>query len=221
MSRVLSKVQRLTRRYSHVARTRGRVIKHVAEAFELVYFGIVSHDDDAEPILGFTTSVTHIDQHYCVGSYDGHNIRIIDRFDTVRSPGVKNHAQNWLIIELTLDDINLPHVVIIPTDIHAREYTKLFTANVRLQPMNSSLLRNHSPEFKGRFQILAPTSRYAEVESILPSPVIAGISARFWPNGIELNKNKVYIYITDRKLTKMSVAATLDSSFWLADKLTD
>jgi len=214
------RLQRLTRRYSHVARQRGSAIRKAAKAFELVYFGNIHHDDDHNPVLGFTTSITHIDQHFSVGNFEGYNIRLLDRFDTVRMGGTKEHAQNWCVVEVQLQEqTDLPHICLVPTGNTSGEYHRLFTSVYRLQPLNNTLFHTHSMEVHGRFQILAPTSRTRDVETTLTSPLVMGIAGRFWPHGIELKGDTLYVYITDHRLSSTVIMSTISSALWLAHSL--
>src|SRR5258706_294200 len=65
---------------------RGFVTKHAvkqfADKFHLVYFGHVNpRDDDYELVRGVTVSTTHIDNHYTVGTVEGHDLIFVERGD--------------------------------------------------------------------------------------------------------------------------------------------
>jgi hypothetical protein len=133
---------------------------------------------------------------------------------------VKAHAQNWCVVEVQLQEhTDLPHMCLVPTGNTSQEYHRLFTSTSRLQPLNTTLFRHHSTELHGRFQILAPTSRTQDVESILTSPLIAGIASKFWPHGIELKGNTLFVYITDHRLVSTVVLPAISSALWLAHAL--
>ncbi len=207
------------RRFSAESRKRGGVIKKVAKAFELVYFGTVYYDDDLAPIKGFTLSTSYIDQHFCVGQFDGYSIRLVDRYDTVYSGSGKKRAQNWGIIEITLNNGGFPRICMIPTGPSSKEYVRFFTSHTKFQPLNTTLFQHHSSELHGRFQIMASPSRTSDVEEILTTPIVMGIVARFWPCGVETYKNKLYVYMTNRQLTVPAVSSIVDSALWLAESL--
>lgn len=211
---------RLTRRYSPQSIQRGSVLRSVATAFDFIYFGTVHRDDDIEPIRGFTASTKHIDNHYIAGQRGDYPIRIIDRFDTVRVAGSEHdHEQSWCVIEIQLEPLHHPHICLVPTGPSSAEYQSLFRTYSHLQPLNASLLRNHSPEVNGRFQILARTARMHDVERLLTTPIILGIAAKFWPLGVEIHSDKLYVYVTDHHLTKTTVASAIDAGLWLAEQL--
>lgn len=198
---------------------RGRVLKKFTEHLGLVYFGMVDqHDDEHSAIRGFTASLTHSDSHYAVGTYEGYDIRLVDRFDVLRIPGHDNHQQLWTIIEIKLQSRGLPHVFFVPTGRESGEYARLFATQPHLQPLNSMIgASNHSPEFHGRYQILARPTFSHEVERLFSSPIIVSMGARFWPHGVEIDHDTLYLYLTQSKLTKSVLETSLASCLWLAD----
>lgn len=212
-------MKRLSQRYSRIAQQRGRALRRVAKAFDMVAFGTIHRDDDVTPIHGFTASTTHIDQHFTVGQFDGYQVRFVDRFDTIRLGTTKHHAQTWCIIEISLESKGLPHVCLIPTGNNAQEYQKLFSTHTHLQPLNATLLRQHSTEVHGRFQILGPTSRMNDIERLLTSPLVMGIATKFWPHGVEIKNDTLYVYVTDHRLSVTVVSSALSSALWLAQSL--
>jgi len=209
----------MVRRFTPQLRSRSKVLKTFASKMGFVHFGMVNqHDDDHDTIRGFTASLTHLDTDYIVGTYEGYNFRIVDRFDSYKH-GVHSHEQLWCIIEIDLHENQVPHVFLTPTGREAGEYDKLFTVQPYLQPLNTMLLQNHSSELHGRYQILARTTHTADVEQLLTSPMVAGIASRFWPHGVEFNNDKLYLYITQHRLTKTVLETSLASGLWLAGML--
>ncbi|MGV9001786.1 MAG: hypothetical protein ACOH18_02420 [Candidatus Saccharimonadaceae bacterium] len=210
----------LFQRFSPSLRRRGTVLKNFSETLGLVNFGSVhQHDDDMDALRGFTASLTHRDTDFAVGTYNGFNIRITNRFDVIRIAGNPNHEQLWTILEVELDAKGLPHMFFIPTGHEAGEYGRLYATQPHMQPLNSMILDNHSPEFHGRFQIYASATHSHKVETLFTSPVIVGIGSRFWPHGIEVEHGKLLIYITQHRLTKTVLESTLASALWLAETI--
>lgn len=209
----------MVRRFSPQLRARAKVLKSFANKMGFVHFGLVDqHDDDYDSIRGFTASLSHIDADYIVGSFEGYNIRIVDRFDSYKN-GNRTHEQLWCIFEIDLQTRKTPHIFLTPTGREGGEYNKLFSVQPYLQPLNTMLLQNKSPELHGRYQILARTTFTHDVEELLTSPFVVGISSRFWPHGVELHDGKVYIYITQHRLTKTVLETSLASGLWLAEML--
>ena len=209
----------MVRRFSPQLRSRAKVLKTFAKKMGFVHFGLVNqHDDDYDTIRGFTASLTHIDTDYTVGTYEGYNFRIVDRFDSYKH-GTHSHEQLWCIMEIELHSNNSPHVFLVPTGQQSGEYDKLFTVQPHLQPLNTMLLQNHSSELHGRYQILARPTHASDVEHLLTSPIVVGIAARFWPHGIEFKNGKLFIYITQHRLTKTVLETSIASGLWLAEML--
>ena len=209
----------MVRRFSPQLRSRAKMLRTFADRMGFVHFGLVDqHDDDYDAIRGFTASLTHLDSDYIVGTYEGYNIRIVDRFDSYKH-GTHSHEQLWCIFEIDLNNNHIPHVFLSPTGREAGEYDKLFSVQPYLQPLNTMLLQNRSPELHGRYQILARTTHAHDVEKLLTSQIVAGISSQFWPHGVEFHNGKLFIYITQHRLTKTVLEASLSSGLWLAELL--
>jgi hypothetical protein len=219
MAARVATLRHMVRRFSPQLRNRAKTLKNFAEKMGFVYFGLVDqHDDDYDAIRGFTVSLTHLDSDYSVGTYQGYNIRVVDRFDSYKH-GSHAHEQLWCIFEIDLNNSRIPHVFLSPTGKEAGEYDKLFSVEPHLQPLNTMILQNHSSELHGRYQILARTTHTHEVEKVLTSQIIAGISSQFWPHGIEIQNGKLLIYITQHRLTKTVLESSLASGLWLAELL--
>ncbi len=210
-------LRHMVRGFLPALRKRSAVLRKFADTMGLVYFGSMNqHEDDYEAIRGFTASLSHLDSHYAVGTYEGFDIRMVDRFDSYKRAGNKHHEQLWLIMEVDLQITSLPHVFLVPTGHEAGEYDKLFTTQPHMQPLNTMLLQKHSMEVHGRYQILSRTTNANKVEHLLPTPVMMGIASRFWPHGVEISGGKVYLYITQHRLSKTVLESSLASLLWLA-----
>ena len=207
-------------RFSPQLRRRGATLRSFSGTIGLVHFGSVhQHDDDYAAIHGFTASLTHQDTHYAVGTYNGFNIRFVNRFDVIRVAGNPNHEQLWTILEIELENRSLPHMFFVPTGREAGEYGRIHATQPNIHPLNSALSDIRSPEFHGRFQILANPSHSHTVESFFTSPIIAGIASRFWPHGIEIERGKLLVYITEHRLDKAVLESALLSGLWLAETI--
>ena len=215
-----ARFRRIFQRFSSELRQKGTVLRKFSEEIGLVHFGTVhQHEDDYDAIRGFTASLTHQDTQYAVGTYNGFNIRMVNRFDVIRIAGNPNHEQLWTIIEIELERPDVPHLFFIPTGHDGGEYGRLYATQPTMQPLNSMILDNKSPEFHGRFQILASPTHSHEVETLFTSPIIVGIGNRFWPHGIEVEHGKLLIYITQHRLTKAVLEMALASGLWLAETI--
>lgn len=212
--------RQMVMRFSPLSRQRGVMLRRFSDHIGLVHFGSVhQHDDDYDAIRGFTASLTHKDTDYAVGTYNGYNIRLVNRFDVVRIAGNPHHEQLWTIVEIELNTHSTPHMFFVPTGHDGGEYGRLYATQPNMQPLNSMVLNNHSPEFHGRFQIMASPTYAHRVETLFSSPIIVGIGSRFWPHGVEIEHGKLLIYITQHRLTKAVLESTLASGLWLAETI--
>ncbi|UTX50984.1 hypothetical protein KI440_02135 [Candidatus Saccharibacteria bacterium TM7i] len=200
---------------------RGRLLRKFTDKIGLAYLGSMhQHDDEYDAIRGFTASTSHRDAHYAVGTYEGHNIRMVDRFDIQKRSGSAKQPQSWVIFEFELQVIDIPHVFFVPTGKNGSVYERIFNANIHMQPLNSILHHvNHSPNFHGKYQILSRPTHSHRVESLLTSPVIFGIGEKLWPYALEIDRNKLYIYISGASVTESSLSTACIAGMWLVDEL--
>jgi len=213
-------LKRMLRRYSPLIRNRGRLLRQFAEKVNFVYFGTVDqHEDEHEVIRGLTVSTSHQDTHYAVGSYDGYDVSMVDRFDILRHGNEEPTEHSWLILQVSLTDADLPHIFLKPKGHSPAAYNKFFTAYNTLHAVNTMFLAPHSPEFHARYDVYSMSSRALEIEESLTTAVTNTIAARFWPHAIEIFEGKVYVYITEHRLSETMLGATLESATWLASIL--
>lgn len=210
----------MLRHYSPQLRARGTVIRRFASKMGLVYFGTVDqHKDEHEVIRGLTVSTTHKDAHYAVGSFDGYDVSIVDRFDVVIDAQRHPIEHTWLIFQIDLLDKSLPHAFFKPLGHSPQAYNKFFTAFNTLHVINSVLNESHSHEFHSRYEVISNVTHAQHLEQALPSQVTQTIAARFWPHAIELFEGKLYVYITEHRLNETVLGSTLQSATWLAGVL--
>lgn len=202
-------------------RSRGKVLKRFSDRLGFAYLGAMhQHDDEYDAIRGFTASTSHRDSHYTVGTYEDTNIRIVNRFDIQKRHGKAANQQAWVVMEFQLKTTEIPHVFFVPTGKTAGSYARVFTANIHMQPLNSILQGiNHSPEFYGRYQILSRPTHSHRIESLLTSPVIFSIGEKLWPHGVEIDGNKLYVYISEEDLTSETLDTAFIAGLWLTDEL--
>lgn len=215
-------LQRMLRHYSPQIRSRGKVIRRFAKRTGLVYFGAVDQrKDEYEVIRGLTASTTHRDVHYLVGSYDGHDISIADRFDVSFDAHHQPIEHSWLIFQVPLENKTIPHLFFKPLGHSPQAYTNLFTAFNTLHIINDAFDDAHSPEFHARYQLFGPAAHVASLEGIITPSLTRTIAARFWPHAIEIYKGNVYVYITEHRHREFEavLSPTLQSTTWLAEVL--
>ena len=215
-------LQHMLRHYSPLLRARGKAIKKFAKKVDFVYFGAVDqHTDEHEIIRGLTVSTTHRDAHYAIGSYDGYDVSLVDRFDVGVDSANKPTEHTWLIFQVTLRDTSLPHVFFKPLGHSPSAYNKFFTAFNTLHVINEVFNDSHSHEFHARYDVYGLATHALPFEETLTSQVTQTIAARFWPHAIEVFDGKLYVYITEHRRPELEavLGPTLEAAVWLASVL--
>lgn len=210
----------MLRHFSPRIRARGKVLRRFASKIGLVYFGTVDqHTDDHEGIRGLTVSTTHKDAHFAVGSYDDYDISLVDRFDVSYDTHHHLTEHSWVIFQVSLQDTTLPHLFFKPLGHSPAAYNRFFTAFNNLHVINDVFNTPHSSEFHSRYELYGLATHVEALENVITPQVTSTIAARFWPHAIEVYDGKVYVYITEHRLTETMLSATLQASTWLAGAL--
>ena len=200
-------------------RARGKVIRHLADKTGLLYFGAVDHHrDEHDVVRGLTVSTSHKDKHYAVGTYDGYDIALVDRYDVTKSPqGTLRH--NWVIIQISLlKAVHIPSVFILPLH-RADRFSHLFTGLRHMAPIEQFSHATFPHEFASRYTVYVPPQHHLNAYDWLSQPLTARIAAHFWPHAIEFKEGKIYVYITEHRLTETVLGSAVESALWLADAL--
>jgi len=206
-------------RKAQATRRRGTIIRHFGEKLGLLYFGTVDQNNDHhEVIRGVTTSITHTDRHYAVGSYDGYDVAIVDRYDTTKHSAGAIH-QNWLILEIGLKTHSqFPHLFMLPTH-HETPYIHFFSNTRYLVPVHDFLQSPLPDEFQSRYTLYSLPHHIQSANQTAVTALTRGIGAHFWPSALEIHQNRLYVYITEHRLTETVLGSAVESALWLADAL--
>lgn len=214
-------LQRMLRRSAPGLQARGRVLRKFADKIGLVYFGTVDqHHDDHEVIRGLTISTTHHDTHYAVGSFNGYDVSLVDRFDVVTDRTGIQQEHSWVIFQINLKIAkDTPHLFLRPLGHSPASYDKFFTAFRHLQAVNSMFTQPHTAEFHQRYELYTSSTHALIVESLFTPAITQTIAARFWPHAVEVLNGKLYVYTTEDRLSETVLGALLESAVWLAESL--
>ncbi len=208
-------------RNSVVSYRRKKVVTQFAAKFGLVYFGHVDqHDDEHHIIRGLTVSSSHKDEHYSVGSFDGYDVSLVDRYDILEHPNRPLRTHRWIIIEIDLHKgKNIPHVFMGAHNHTDSSYAKLFTSVPSLQPVPLGTFGAHSPEFTQRYSLFAAASQFIEVERLFTIDVTRVVAAHFWPLAVEVYEGSLYVYSDNQTISVGLLETMLKNGLWLAEKL--
>lgn len=198
--------------------SRGRTLRQTAERLGLVYFGGVDHNqDEHDAVRGLTVSTTHRDKHFAVGTYDGYDIAIVDRYDTTKLPGAKTVTHNWAILQVSLAPRqHLPHLFFLP--LHREStFAHLFTSTRQLAPARQYLTGTFPLEFASRYQLYVRPSDAATLDQDLLQKLLPQLAAYFWPHAVEMQDNKIFVYLIEHRLDEAVLQSAIQSALWLAE----
>ncbi len=203
------------------AHNRRRTIKHFADKMGLLYFGLVDqHSDEHHVVRGLTVSATHQDESYTVGTYEGYDITLVDRLDTLQQPDGTTKQHNWLILEVMLHTKkDIPHIFLGKHDDMSTTYAALTTTFGALQPIQLGTFENYSPEFTSRYGLFATPTHAIEVERLFPAAVARTIGAHFWPLSAEIYEGAIYLYAANQSISSSLLDMLVNDGIWLAHHL--
>lgn len=198
-----------------------KVIKQFARKFGLVYFGSVNQrEDEHELIRGITVSSSHVDTHFCVGDYEGHDISLVDRRNTLLFPEQLPQRYHWLIMQVDLHRDGLPHVFI-DGNHHTEEfYTTLFMKFANMNNANM-IFSSTNPLFEKTFKIFTPADKFDETEAMLSGERAAMLAHHFKQFDYEIDGDRLLIYAEDPIVSSHTLHEMLRVGQWLASELDD
>lgn len=213
-------IKRAITRNSVANMKRGRVIMKFAEKLGFVYFGSVDqHHDDHHIIRGLTVSASHEDAHYSVGSFDGYDVSIVDRIDTVKNAAGNSRTHTWLIVEIDLHNNDIPHLFVGAHDHSDTAYAKLFTAFPALTKIPLGTFEEYPEEFTKRYSMFGMGSQFLTLEKYLNAETTRTVAAHFWPLSFEIFEGALYVYSDSNTLSSHLLDTMIKNALWLAEQL--
>lgn len=196
-----------------------RVIKQFCNKYHLVYFGHVdSQEDDHQLVRGITVSTSHIDNHYSVGTFEGHDLMLVQRLNTLTFPGKQDAEYKWLIMEIDLKQTKLPHIFM---DGHRHDET--FYANMFVKVPHfhniTSQVQRRDPHFAAKYKVFALPNQYLQVDAVLLPEITTAIYQHFPQFDFEIIEDRVYVYAAAQMTTMTTLQEMLRAGTWLAESL--
>jgi len=200
------------------SRLHKRVFMQFAEKMGMVYFGYVDQRHDEHRLVrGLTVSAQHRDNHYCIGSFEGYDMTLVERTDTIHFPGkpAKNH--NWIVMVFDLHTaIDLPHIFV---GLHTHSetfYAHLFTKFAQLTRVPLGTFGAHSSHFVNKYAVYTSPSQLVEAEQLLTPAVTKVIAESFGSLTIEISEGCLYVYAEHQRPTVQLLEKMLRCGSWLA-----
>ncbi len=195
------------------------IVKQFAAKFGLAYFGHVDpRADEYELVRGLTSSTSHVDNHYTVGSYNGKDMIFVDRRNEISFPTKGAIKYRWLIMQFELNSSKLPHVFIDCRHHDAIFYAHMFVANVGIQDM-TGYFGAESKAFKEKARVFASPSSYNVVGKMLTAEIAETIALHFSRFDYEFYDDKVLVYASNILPTPSILEEMLRVGDWLAERL--
>lgn len=194
------------------------VIKQFANKYHLVYFGHVDYrEDEYEMVRGVTSSTSHTDNHYSVGSHNGHDILLLERRNTLTFPGKPDTVYKWTIMQFDLSRSGLPHIFI---DSHHHDvtfYGNLFIRETQFQDANALFLHS-DPQFAAQCRVFAASDQFAQVGQVLTHEITSTISQHFKQFDFEIDDDRLFVYASNAVVTPQTLEDMLRIGTWLTEK---
>lgn len=194
-----------------------RAIKQFASKYHMVYFGHVDpREDEYELVRGVTVSTSHVDNHYTVGTYNAHDIILVERRNTLSFPGKQDATYRWLIAQIDLTRTGLPHVFIDSHHHDAMFYANAFVAKNGVQDL-TSYFSGVSPTFGHRCKLFTNPANYAQAGALITPEVAETLAQHFHQFDYEFFDDRVLVYASNATITPSTLEDMLRVGAWLAD----
>lgn len=196
-----------------------RVVKQFCAKYHLVYFGHVdAREDEHQLVRGVTVSTTHKDDHYSVGTYNGHDLVYVLRRSTLTFPGHESSAYKWLILQVDLKRSGMPHVFIDAKRHDETFYANLFVKVPHFQDVTNTLTQR-DPQFAAKYTAIALPNQYERWGAVFIPQITGTITQHFNQFDFEIDDDHVYIYAIPNVVNINLLQEMLQAGVWLADSL--
>lgn len=203
------------------SRTYKRTYQRFADKIGLVYFGYVDQRNDEHSLIrGMTVSNKHRDNHYCIGSFEGYDITLVERVDTIHHPGKQSRLHNWVIMTFDLHrSVDLPHVVIGSHTHSDTFYAQFFTKYAHFSEINPEASDSKSQDFLNRHTLFAKADHALSAERLFHSTLTRTITDQFGSLSIEIYDGTVYLYAEHHRPSDTLLQSMLARGLWLAKSI--
>lgn len=195
-----------------------RIYQRFADKIGLVYFGYVDQRNDEHSLIrGMTVSNRYRDNHYCIGSFEGYDITLVERVDTIHHPGKQSRLHNWVIMTFDLHrSVDLPHVVVGSHTHSETFYAQFFTKYAHFTKVELEATHTYSPDFLKRYTLFAKADHALSAERLFRPSLTNTIAEQFGSLSIEINDGTVYLYAEHHHPSDALLQSMLARGLWLA-----
>lgn len=200
------------------ARLHKRVMMEFAEKIGLVYFGYVDQRSDEHRLVrGLTMSTRHHDNHYCIGTFQGYDMTLVERSDTLTFPGKSSQSHDWIIMEFDLHTkVDLPHIFIGLRTHSDTFYAHLFTKFPTLAKAPLGTFSGYLASFTNKYTVYTSPAHLDMAQRLVDPSVAQVIGDHFGNLMIEISEGSVFIYAEDQRPSQALLDRMLKFGVWLA-----
>jgi hypothetical protein len=217
------KLRKIAKAFSphHIVKQLGgsRVYHAAAKQYDLVYFGNVSSRDEHEMVRGLTVSAAHQDRHYCMGTVQGYDIILLERTDSLTFPGKPTEAYRWVILQIDLENLHLPHVFIDTRQHASTFYDALFAKFARLSAVDVNMFADHDSRFPHSFTVYTSPADQLDMIHVLRPEITATLGHHFTNFDFEIFDDRLIVYSSNRAPSKQLIDLMLRAGIWLAREI--
>lgn len=198
-----------------------RTFMQFAEKLGLVYFGYVDQRSDEHRLVrGLTVSASHRDDHYCVGTFHGYDIALVERVDMIHFPGKPTKAHDWIIMTFDLHtSTDVPHVFI---GLHTHSetfYAHLFTKFPTLAKVPLGTFGTYDSAFTNKYAVYAAPAQSVAVERLFDQNIAKTMAEQFGGLTIEIADGSLYLYAEHQRPSMMLLERMAKLGSWLAKSI--
>jgi hypothetical protein len=195
-----------------------RVFMQFAEKVGFVYFGYVDQrSDDHRLIRGLTVSATHRDNHYCIGSYEGYDITLVERIDTITFPRKPTKQHKWIIMTFDLHtSVDIPHIFL---GFHTHSetfYAQLLTKFSHLAKVHLGSITLYDKAFTDRYVMYTQPAQVVAAEQLFDAQMARTIADHFGSFTLEITEGTLYLYAEHQRPSTALLEKMLQYGLWLA-----
>lgn len=198
------------------------IFKKFAETYDLVYFGLMHHEDNEQHMVrGVTVSTQHFDEHSSVGTVNGYDIVLLKRTDAImQANSSRSEKYSWIIMQFDLHtSYDFPHVFIDGGHHNEIFYQTLFVKFARLMKVDKATFDDDNHAFTNKFTVYTPPDALDEAPTIVDGVVGQTLAEHFSHLDFEWFQDRLIVYSTGRQPTKHLLEHMLRAGLWLAEVL--
>jgi hypothetical protein len=206
-------------RFLPTKNTSRRAFGQIAEEYDLVYFGHVDPQIDADykTVKGLTTSPNVRDENYTTGNVYDYEVAFLQRSKRVHKTSGDKEARQWTILQIQLKKANPPHFLIDGRR-RTEEYGALLASTQRWREIGWQHV-SADQTFPRVFATYGQPFDVATIAAVLTPEVQTMLAAHFSQYDYEFDGNKLIVYATDAKIDLQVLDHMLRVGLWLARHL--